>query len=433
METPKEPLPLVIVVPLVGAGVLALWGGVTRDASAGVEAGFLALLVAGVGAVIAVLAPRPGWETVGGTLAAVLAGLAVAPGPLRGASVAALLALAFTAAAARAVSRSLGLSGEPVDLRRALATLIPVAIGLQLLARGGVLLDPPGLLRTGVVVVALPVAAAVALAELARGVGGVRALAVGGALFALGGGWWPGTVLAVGVLACAADLRVGRLLRGVIAIALLGLLTLLATRLGVTALAVGLGVLLLPGRAWITSSLGVVAILVALLSGYPWLRTQPLHSLAAAPAALFSRGESLLADGPPLRLDATTASFRHELAVPRRVARVVLDSTLVRAAGLAAGTPVATVVVAGADGEENELPLRVGTETGEWAARRPGMSAAAPEPTLAWIDAGRFFGQRYRARWDVPSPRTIVRIEVRRRPDLPAEVELHLFRLELVP
>ncbi|MDX1996224.1 MAG: hypothetical protein SF066_00785, partial [Thermoanaerobaculia bacterium] len=210
METPKEPLPLVIAVPLVGAGVMALWGGVGRDASAAVEAAFLALLVAGVGAAIAALAPRPGWEAVGGTVAAVLAGLAVAPGPVRGASVVALLALALAAAAARAVPRSLGLSGEPVDLRRALAVLIPVAIGLQLLARGGVLLDPPGLLRTGIVVVALPVAAAVALAELARVAGGLRALAVGGALFAVGGGWWPGTVLAAGVLAFGAAVRPAR-------------------------------------------------------------------------------------------------------------------------------------------------------------------------------------------------------------------------------
>ncbi|MDX1997709.1 MAG: hypothetical protein SF066_08305, partial [Thermoanaerobaculia bacterium] len=227
--------------------------------------------------------------------------------------------------------------------------------------------------------------------------------------------------------------RGGRFFRGVIAIALLGLLAWVAPRLGFTALGVGLALLLLPVRAWITSSVGVVAVLVALLSGYPWLRLQPLHSLLAAPAALFSRGEGLLADGPPLRLDARTESFRHEFAEPRRASRIVLDSTLVRAADLAAGTPVATLVVTGADGEENEWPLRVGTETGEWAARRPGMSAAAPPPTLGWIDAGRFFGQRYRAGWELAAPREIVGIELRRRPDLPAEVEFHLFRLELLP
>jgi hypothetical protein len=460
VETPRDTLPALIAVPLLGAGVLVAWGSVLADPAAGVEAGFLALLVAGVGVAVAVLAPRPGWEATGGTLVAVLAGMAVIPGPARGAAVMATLALALGAAGARAC-RAVTLD-IPVDGRRSAAVFIPLAIGLQLLARGGVLLDPPGFLRSLVVLLALPVTAGLAVAGLALWAGAARALAAGAVLFALGGGWWPGNVVAGVALAIAWGFRPARrpaatleaqveqpspprprsasrpasvpadLVRGGALLGALALLVYLAPLFGLLCLAAGLVALISPalgGR--VAAALGALALAVALAASYPWLQPRPLVALAALPGALFHSGDMLVGDGPPLTLDIREASYRRALNPAWPASAIALDTSLARAAGLPAGTPVATVEIHDADGRLQSFTLRVGSETGEWAARRPGLNAPAPAPLLAWIDPGRFFGQRYRAIWRLEPGFAVDRVELRRRPDLPVEVELTLFCLEL--
>jgi hypothetical protein len=118
-------------------------------------------------------------------------------------------------------------------------------------------------------------------------------------------------------------------------------------------------------------------------------------------------------------------------------ATVVLDSALANAAGLPRGTPVATVRLRSPRGPERVWTLRLGVETGEWAAGRPDLAparAASPEPWLSWVAAdGVFFGRRYRAVHRLEVPPEASRLEVTLRPDLPPEVALTLFHLEVRP
>ena len=88
------------------------------------------------------------------------------------------------------------------------------------------------------------------------------------------------------------------------------------------------------------------------------------------------------------------------------------------------------------DGDVLELPIRVGVESGEWAAERadvrqiPGFSA--PSAFLSWVDtSGTFFGQRYRSVWDFPQPLEVQEIEILMAPDAPEDAVVTLFRLEL--
>lgn len=446
MEAPKKHLPLVTALPLLAAGVVWAWGGAWGDPASAVEARFLALLVAGVGTAVAVLATRPGWEVLATALGAPLAALAVTPGPARGAAVLAVLTLALAVAAARALPRALTSAGEALDPRRIAAVLLPLAIGLQLIARGSLLLAPPGLVRTSVVLLALPVVAGLAGTELVRTAGAARGLAAAAAAFALGGGWWPGNVLALGVLALGWCYRPASVpaewLRRTALLGGLALLAYLAPRLGALSLGVGLLALVLPLLGSRVADLaGALAFVVALAAAYPWHRPQPLAALAAIPRLALGAiprlslgsGEAVVGNYAPVRLDRSTPHFAQTLDRPRTFSEVVVDTSLALAAGVPAGTPVATLRLFGAAGREDSFTLRVGSETGEWAARRPGVDAQAPAPLVAWIDPGRFFGQRYRARWQLDSAVAVDRLELHRRPDLPDAVEIHLFRLELVP
>ena len=78
--------------------------------------------------------------------------------------------------------------------------------------------------------------------------------------------------------------------------------------------------------------------------------------------------------------------------------------------------------------------LRAGIDTGEWAARRPGLSAVAPRPWISWLaPGGRYFAQRYRAhrRFEPPVEATSLRLE--RLDNLPAELELAVFQVGVTP
>jgi hypothetical protein len=226
-------------------------------------------------------------------------------------------------------------------------------------------------------------------------------------------------------------------------------------------------------RSWIT----ILSLLAALLAAYPWLRAEPLADalallglvpswaialgvvlLASGIAAIFAREArraALLVAGlaglgvvlglPPAgrtllsgETALTAAAPRFEAALDGQdhsIRGIALDSHLENSVALSPGTVVATVRLLDATGREvgKGFPLRLGTETGEWAVERPDLSAlhlAAPEPWLSFV-AGDFFGRRYRAVWSVESPGKPTRITIERAAGLPPEVAIALHQVEV--
>lgn len=122
----------------------------------------------------------------------------------------------------------------------------------------------------------------------------------------------------------------------------------------------------------------------------------------------------------------------------QEVSEVVIDSHLTHSTGLAAGTVVGTVRLGG-DTPDDILaswPLVVGTNTGEWAAARPDIAGRpgfeAPPPWLSRLAPdGTFFAQRFRARLPGAPKRRAGFVSIHRRPDLPPEVRLVIYRVEL--
>jgi hypothetical protein len=115
---------------------------------------------------------------------------------------------------------------------------------------------------------------------------------------------------------------------------------------------------------------------------------------------------------------------------------VILDSYLENSASLPPGTPVGRVILTDKEGERRSWLLRAGIDTGEWAARRPDVAALpgfqAPTPWLSWVTASRdVFAQRYRAHWQLDGSFEITHLELQRVDDVPAEVALAVFHLEL--
>ncbi|HVR29502.1 MAG TPA: hypothetical protein VMS86_08200 [Thermoanaerobaculia bacterium] len=228
---------------------------------------------------------------------------------------------------------------------------------------------------------------------------------------------------------------------------------------------------------------GVLAGTVAVLAAYPWLRSSPLPEVTAllglgrgwqtavvvlllfGAAALASR---LLAPGErraqlapralaillvplalaqhagtsalpisrqPVELDSRRAVWSERFAEPVRVSAITLDSTLSNAATVPADTLVAEILLRTAGGDR-VLPIRAGTDTGEWAARRADVEAVpgfvAPPAFLGWVEAGGgFFGQRYRARLAVEPTGRATAIELRLAPGIPPDLVLTIFHLEL--
>jgi hypothetical protein len=153
-------------------------------------------------------------------------------------------------------------------------------------------------------------------------------------------------------------------------------------------------------------------------------------------------GAALVRAGSPLRLAEATPSWSARLGPELEPGSIVLDTTLGNAGELPAGTPVATLTLRGSDRPPGVWTLQVGEDTGEWAAGRPELAAdpamaPAPPPWLSWVSAERsFFGQTYRTVLPVEGSRADPgegghRLEIRRRPDLPPEVVLTVFRLEV--
>jgi hypothetical protein len=215
----------------------------------------------------------------------------------------------------------------------------------------------------------------------------------------------------------------------------------------------------------------------ALLAGYPWLRAEPLTaalSLAglapgwisgavvvvgfalltvfcakflpspggatalvivlAAFLHLPPAGQPLLPPESGVTLEAARPAWSADLSPPRAVGTVVVETSLSGGAGLANGTPVATIRLRDGGGRSVLWVLRAGEGTGEWAARRPDVERTArlksPPAWISWV-AGGFFGQRYRARWTLPTARPWTQVQIALEPGLPQGTGLVLHQVEL--
>lgn len=370
---------------------LTVLGAIAAFHEPSVEGLFLGELAAAVLLVVAALAPAPAFELGLGSVLAVTAVWALPPGPGRGAAVMLLLVATFAAACVRRLSSS----------ELPMAVSIPFALGLQLLLRSELLFEPVGL-RTLVALLALPVAAGVALAFLAVRQGGEIALLASGVAVLFGPGWNVTTTLAL---------------------------------IAVSALGFFLPKLPRPSRL-VLLPLGVLLALTALLDAYPWRRAEPLR--AALRLSVPTAGTTLLPPETSVTLDATYP-FREKDIPLEPISSLVLESALSNGAGLADGTPVAVLSLTDPSGQTVKWTIRAGSDTGEWAAKRPDVIATArlhsPEPWITWFADGQlsgiFWAQRYRSRWDLPQPGRFARARIERSPDLPPEVSLTVHQLEV--
>ncbi len=165
-----------------------------------------------------------------------------------------------------------------------------------------------------------------------------------------------------------------------------------------------------------------VALTVLAVAAFLQLPPAGVYSLAGAPIVLTSEQHEVVRD---LELDTPVRS-------------VVIDSYLENSTSLATGTPVAELLLEMEKGDPVRWLLRVGIESGEWAARREDVAIQegfqAPPPWLAWIPGdGKIFAQRYRARWNPPASARATRLTIKRRPELPPGVGIAILDLEIRP
>jgi hypothetical protein len=194
-------------------------------------------------------------------------------------------------------------------------------------------------------------------------------------------------------------------------------------------------------------AIGVAAVLwlmtflcAALVDGSFVLKCRPaiVGGVVLALLAFFAlppAAERPLADGVHV-LDADQSEKALDLNAVVPTQSMVIDSYLENSASLATGTPVGRVTLTDSEGGRHNWLLRAGLDTGEWAARRPDVAGLpafqAPAPWLSWVTADRrLFAQRYRASWSLDSTVDVVHLEVQRVEDLPPEVALAIFHLEL--
>ena len=203
-------------VPLAALAAMAALAGREIDPVSGAESWYLAILATGVLLASAFLARAPAWEAGIGAMLATAAVWSLPAGPGRGAVVVLLLVGSLAVAAARRLAppppapspthppKSPG-EGEPDLFDLSPGVTVPLALGLQILLRGGELLfQPQANVRMLVALLVLPVAAAVATTLLAQRHGS-RALIAAGAVVVLAPGWNVAATLGLVALA-AADL-----------------------------------------------------------------------------------------------------------------------------------------------------------------------------------------------------------------------------------
>jgi hypothetical protein len=181
---------------------MAAFSGRNTSPEATAEGLYLAVLAAAALLPVGWLAPEPALELGLGAVLATAAVWALPPGPGRGATVVLVLAAALAVAAARRLS-----SPSPGDGVAAGVT-IPLALGLQILLRGELLLAPVLSVRLLVALLILPVAGGLAVTMLARRHGAVLPLIAAGTALTLAPGFNAASTLAL--LALAAGDALGR-------------------------------------------------------------------------------------------------------------------------------------------------------------------------------------------------------------------------------
>ena len=304
--------------PLAAYVAVRSYAATQSDPAGNAEAAFLGLLVAGVLATLAALGAggraqhKP--ELAATALLATATVWIAYQGPSRGAVVSLILGIGLAVSAARALLDEHGrLRDGPLDP----GVTVPLALGLQLLMRGDLLLAP--LLETRILVslLALPLVAGVATSVLATGLGRPRALLAGGLTAVLAPGWTVTSTLALVALAAGAvfaDATRPRALRWA-AVATLALLPLWSVPEGLL-FAIGAMAIVAPSLA--TASLLLVAIVaVVLASGqvHPpvvairlWIGAMALAPAAALAVAATGAGRWQLRLGAILTLAAALVS-----------------------------------------------------------------------------------------------------------------------------
>ncbi len=221
------------------------------------------------------------------------------------------------------------------------------------------------------------------------------------------------------------------------------------------------------------SWLGFMALLGGIVASFPWLRPQPLESvlrwlgpgvglqtallavlvfwLVAAmarsawiprPVSVATLGVIVIAAGvlgsprrqtvlgETLVLDTTARARTYPLDLEIR--HLTVDSYASNTTRLIDGAPIGRIVLEIAGGGELSLPLSLGRETGEWAAKRPGLDAVvtAPTPWVSWLAPdGPYLAQRYRASWTLDSAVAARGFRIELDDSLPTDVSLAVFRV----
>lgn len=245
------------------------------------------------------------------------------------------------------------------------------------------------------------------------------------------------------------EYRAGRKIQAVWTVLLLGATVLLASYPWLRA-EPAWDALALFGLGGMTRDAGVllVVLAIAFLARAAGKREIPFSPAAITAGLLLvgawihlpATGTLLLPADTAVVIDAAHRRWKAPLD-EQQVRALVIESSLSNGAGLENGTAVATVRLSGERARTIAWVLRAGTDTGEWAARRPDVAAASVlEPPPAWISwvAGDFFGQRYRVRWvperasfSSPLAGPFTEMTVERNPGLPAEVSLAIHRVEV--
>ncbi len=201
------PEPGRFVLPLAAYLALSSYTATQSDPVGSAEGAFLTLLIAGVLAAIAALGigRRGIGRRQGSPELALTALLATATvwlayqGPSRGAVVSLILVIGLAVSAARELLDERGRLRSGNELAPGIT--VPLALGLQLLMRGDLLLAPLLEVRTTVSLVVLPTLAGIATSVLASGVGRHKAILAGGLVAVLAPGWTMTSTLALAALA----------------------------------------------------------------------------------------------------------------------------------------------------------------------------------------------------------------------------------------
>ncbi|MFY9826977.1 MAG: hypothetical protein WAM82_36835, partial [Thermoanaerobaculia bacterium] len=183
-----------LLVPLGALAAMAAFSGRDTMAGATAEGLYLAVLAAATLLPAGWLAPEPAVELGLGAVLATAAVWSLPPGPGRGAAVVLALAATLAVAAARRLS-------APSSEGLAPGVAIPLALGLQALLRGELLLAPVLTVRLLVALLVLPVATALAVTMLTRRHGAVLPLIAAGTALTLAPGFNVATTLAFLALA----------------------------------------------------------------------------------------------------------------------------------------------------------------------------------------------------------------------------------------